>query len=37
MEDRDPASASSGVVRFRQALMLENLLWVLALVTMVLT
>jgi hypothetical protein len=37
MEDRDPASAASGVVRFRQALMLENFLWVLALVTMVVT
>lgn len=37
MEQGDPASASSGVVRFRQALMLENLLWVLALATMVIT
>lgn len=37
MENGDPASAASGVVRFRQSLMLENLLWVLALVTMVLT
>lgn len=37
MEEGDPASAASGVVRFRQALMLENLLWILALASMVVT
>jgi len=37
LSEEDPVHASAGVLRLRQAFMLENLLWLLALGTMVMT